>query len=102
MKPADPMAIFQQLFVTDRKQRPAQSCKYRQLVFRPFDGGKRGAQRLDLRAIMKRAATDQQMGNPARFESFDVRPRHVLLVADEAAEQQARSEEHTSELQSRL
>ena len=89
MKTADPMAVFQQLFVADRKQRAAQSGKYRQLVFGPLDSSQSGAQRLDLRAIMKRAAADQQMSNAARFESFDIRPGHVLLVADKAAEQQA-------------
>ncbi len=89
MKTADPMAILQQLFVADRKQRTPQRCKYRQLVFRPLDGGQRGAQGLDLRAIMKRAAAHQQMGNPARFERLDVGPRHVFLEANEPAEQQA-------------
>ena len=38
---------------------------------------------------MKRAAADQQMGDTPRFERFDVGPRHVLLEADETAEQQA-------------
>jgi hypothetical protein len=89
MKTADAMAIFQQLFIADRKQRSAQRRKHRQLVFRPLDGSQCGAQRLDLCAIVKGAAANQQMGNPARFESIDVRPRHVLLVADEPAEQQA-------------
>ena len=89
MKTPGELAILQQLFVADRKQRTAQRCKHRQLVFRPLDGGQRGAQGLDLRAIMKRAAADQQMGNAARFERLDVGPRHVLLEADEAAEQQA-------------
>src|SRR5262245_25941076 len=29
------------------------------------------------------------MGDAARFERLDIRPRHVLLIADEAAKQQA-------------
>ena len=89
MKTPGDLAILQQLLVADRKQRTTQGRKYRQLVFGPLDGGQRGTQGLDLRAIMKRAAADQQMGNAASFERFDVGPRHVLLETDEAAEQQA-------------
>src|SRR5688572_15850642 len=88
MKSPDAMPIFQQIFVADRKQRPAQGCKYRQLVFRPLDSCKRRSQGLDLGAVMKRPAADQQMRDTARFEGFDVRPRHVFLVAGEAAEQE--------------
>src|SRR4029077_2938064 len=89
MKTPGELAILQQLFVADRKQRNAQGCKYGQLVFRPLDGRERRAQGLDLRAIMKRAAANQQMRDAVRFQRFDVGPGHVLLEADEAAEQQA-------------
>ena len=37
---------------------------------------------------MKRAAANEQVRNAARFERLDVAARHVLVVADEPAEQQ--------------
>ena len=86
---ADAMAILEQLLIADREQRTPQRRKHRQLVVGPLDGRQRGAQGLDLCAIVKRPAADQQMGNAARFEGLDVGPRHVLLETDEAAEQQA-------------
>ena len=89
MKTPGQLAIFQQLLVADRKQRTTKGRKYRELVFGPLDGGQRGTQSLDLCAIVKRAAADQQMGNAASFEGFDIGPCHVLLKTDEAAEQEA-------------
>src|ERR1043166_5923541 len=88
MKMTDAIAIFQHLLVANRKQRAPQGCKYRQLIFRPLDGRKGRTQSLDLCAIVKGAAADQQMWNSAGFESLDVGPRHVLLETDKSAEEQ--------------
>src|SRR5262249_40921232 len=52
MKMTDLMAILQKFFVADRKQAPPQGCESRQLIFGPLYSGKRGAQRLDLCAIV--------------------------------------------------
>src|SRR4029077_6858886 len=89
MKTPSDLPILQQLLVADREQRTTQGRKYRQLVFGPLNGGQRGTQGLDLCAIVKRAAADQEMGNAASFEGSDVGSLHVLLKTDEAAEQKA-------------
>ena len=83
------MAILEQLLIPDRKQRPPQRRKHRQLIVWPLDRRERGAQRLDFAAVVKRPAADQQMLDAARFERAHVRPRHVLSEADEPPEQQA-------------
>src|ERR671911_2683734 len=89
MKRAELVAIFEQLFIPNREQRTPQRREHRQLIVGPLDRRKRGAQRFDFAAIMKRTAADEQMRDTARFERSHVRPRHVLSEADEAAEQQA-------------
>ena len=87
---AEPMAILKQLLIADRKQRAPQRRKHRQLIVRPLDGRERGAQRLDFRAIVKRPAAYQQMGNAARLERLDVQAASCPVPeADESAEQQA-------------
>src|SRR5262245_54439176 len=89
MKTPGQLAVLQQLLVADREQRTAQRGKYREFVFGPLDGGQRGAQSLDLCAIVNRPARDQELGNAASFEGVDVGSRHILLKTDEAAEQEA-------------
>ena len=76
---AEAMHPLEQRLVADREQRPAQRREHRQLVVRPLDRGERGADRLDLLAIVKRAAADQHVRDAARLERLDVRPRHVVL-----------------------
>ena len=83
------MRPLEQLLVADREQRAAQRREHRQLVVRPLDRGERGADRLDLLAIVERLAADQQVRDAARLERLDVRPRDVLAEADETPEQDA-------------
>src|ERR1041385_7226116 len=88
MTAAEFIPIFQKLLVIYRKQRAPQCGKNGEFVFRPFNRSKSRADGFDFRAIVKRAAPDEQMRNAARFQSFDIGPCHVLAKADEAAEQQ--------------
>ena len=83
------MAILEQLFIADRKQRPPQRRKHRQLIVWPLDRREGGPQRFDFAAVVKRPAADQQVLDAARFERAHVGPRHVLSEADEPPEQQA-------------
>ena len=83
------LVVLEQFLVADRKQRSAQQRKYRQLIVGPFNRHQRGAQRLDLLAVMERPAADEQVTNAARFERVDVRTRHVGAIAEEATEKQA-------------
>ena len=52
-------------------------------------GGERGAKRLDLGAVVKRSAADEQVRHAARFQRVDVGARDVRLVAHEPPEQDA-------------
>ena len=81
--------IFEQLFFADRKERTVQRRIHRQLVFRPFDGGQRGSNRIHFFALVKRLAANQQVRHAARLERLDVVTRHVVSEMQEAAEQEA-------------
>ena len=89
MESAGDAVVLEQLFVADREQRAAQRREHRQLIVRPLDRHQRGPQRLDLVAIVKRLAADEQVLHAARLERFDVGARDVLAEAHEAAEQDA-------------
>ena len=67
-----PVAILQQLFVTDREERAAERREDGELIVRPFDRRQRRAKRLDLLAAVKRPAADQQVVDAARFERVHV------------------------------
>ena len=66
------MAIGEQRLVVDREQRAAQRREHRQLVVGPLDRRQRGANRLDLLAVVKRLAADEQVRHAARLERVDV------------------------------
>ena len=63
-RPAEGGGPLQQLLVADRKERSAQRREDRQLIVGPLDGSKRGANRLDLFTLVKRAAADETCGSP--------------------------------------
>ena len=79
----------QHLFFADGKEWPSQRREHRQRVVGPLDRGERRPERVDLFALVKGLATDQQVGQPARFERLHVGARHVVLKVDEAPEEQA-------------
>ena len=81
--------VLEQLLVADGEQGTAQRGEDRQLIVRPFDRHQRGAQRLDLVAIVKRLAAHEQVLHAARLERFDVGPRDVFAEAHEAPEENA-------------
>ncbi len=83
------MRPLEQLLVADREERAAQRRKHRQLVVGPLDRRERGAQRLDLLALVERAAADEHVRDAARLERLDVGARDVGLPAHEAPEEQA-------------
>ena len=83
------VAPGQQRTVVEREERAAQRGEHRQLVVGPLDGSERVAERLDLLALVERAAADQHVGQVARLERAHVRPRDVVAQRSEAAEQQA-------------
>src|SRR2546425_744723 len=89
MEAPETMAVVEQLFVADREERSPQRRENGKFVVRPFDRRQRGAQRLDLGAVVKRAAANEQVRNAARFERLHIAAGHVFVVADEPAEQQA-------------
>ena len=60
------------VLVVDREERSLQRREHRQLVVGPFDGGERRANRLDLLAVVERAAADEQVRQPARLDRVDV------------------------------
>ena len=86
---AEMVRPLEQLLVPNRKERSTQRRKHRQLIVRPLDRGERGAQGLDLFALVERAPADQDVRDAARLERLDVGARDVGLPADEAPEQQA-------------
>ena len=49
----------------------------------------RRPQRIDFFAFVKRLAADEQVRHATRFEGFHVAARDVVLIGDEAPEQQA-------------
>ena len=69
--------VGEQHVVAEREQRAAQRAEDRQLVVRPLDRGERGAQRLDLLALVEALAADEQVRQAARLERLHVGPRHV-------------------------
>ena len=79
----------QQLLFGHGEERAAQGREHAQTVVGPLDRGQRGAQRVDLFALVEGLAADEQVRQPPRFERVDVRPRDVVLEVEEAAEQQA-------------
>ena len=81
--------VLEQLFFADREQRTMQRGIDRQLVLGPLDRGQRGANRIDLLALVEGLAADQQVRNAARLERLDVLARDVLAEVQEAPEQQA-------------
>ena len=81
--------LREQLLFAEREERPAQRGEHRQRVVGPLDGGERGPQRVDLLAFVERLAADEQVRHAARLERLDIRSRHVVLVVDETAEQEA-------------
>ncbi len=83
------VVVLEQIVVADGEQRPAQRGIHRQLIVGPLDGQQRRAQRLDLLAVVKGLAADQQVADTARFQCVHVVARHVLAVRQEAAEQDA-------------
>ncbi len=89
VRAAEAVRPLEQLFVADREERSAQRRKHRQLIVGPLDRGERGAHRLDLFALVERAAADEHVRDAARLERLDVGPRDVGLPADEPPEQQA-------------
>ena len=64
---------LEQLLVADREERAAQRREHRQLVVRPLDRGERGADGLDLFALVERLAADEHVRDAARLERLDVR-----------------------------
>ena len=84
----EPMTILDQLLVANRKQRASQRGKHRQFIVGPFDRGERGAQGFDLGSVVERTSSHEQVRNLSGLERFDVQPRHVLVVTDEATKQQ--------------
>src|SRR4029453_18090573 len=63
--------------------------KERQLVLRPREGAKGGAEPLDFSPVVKGASADEQVRDPSRLQRLDVRTRDVAVVADEPSEQHA-------------
>ena len=86
---ADALAVREQRLVAEREERAAQRAVDRELVVRPLDRGERGAQALDLLALVERLAADQHVRDAARLERLDVRLRDVGAALREAPEQQA-------------
>ena len=87
MKRAEPLPEVEKLFVVDREQRSLQRREHRQLIVRPFDGCERGADGFNFLPSVERLAADQQVRNPTGLDGFDVRARHVSVVARETPEQ---------------
>ena len=83
------MRPLEQRLVADREERSSERREHRQLVVRPFDRRKRGANGLHLFALVERLAADQHVRDPARLERLDVRAGDVVLPADETPEQEA-------------
>ena len=77
MEPLELVAILQQLFIPDGKERPVQGRKHRQFVIGPLDRQERGAHGLDLFPGVKRSSAHQQVRDPARLERLDVRPGDI-------------------------
>ena len=65
MQPADFVTEAQQQVVGEREQRTFERGEERQLVFRPLDGGQRGAQRFHFLAIVERFRPNQQVRDVA-------------------------------------
>src|SRR5690242_17987512 len=89
MKSASEMVVLEQVLVADREERTSQRGEHRQLIVWPFDRGQGRAQGFDLLAIVKRLAADEQVLHSARVERIDVWARHVVAVAEKAAEENA-------------
>src|SRR6266545_2742081 len=89
MKPSAKVMVFEQLLVADAEERSTQRGKHGELIVGPLDGHQRGAQRLDLVAVVERLPADEQVLDATRFERLDVRAGDVLAVADKAPEQDA-------------
>src|SRR5712692_7439680 len=85
MQAADRFAKLEQRAVGERKQRTAQRRKDREFVVGPLDRGERIAQRLDLLAFIKRAASHQHVRYMTRLERTQIRPRDVAAIGVEAA-----------------
>ncbi len=81
--------ILEQVRVANREKRPAQRREHRELIVRPLDRHQRGAERLNLFAVVKRLAAHEQVVDTARLERFDVLARDVLTETHEPAEQDA-------------
>ena len=89
MKSAMTFVPVEQILVSDREQRAAQRREHRQLVVRPLDRRQRGADGLDLLALVEALPADEDMRNPAGIQRVHVRPRDVVSERDEAPEQHA-------------
>ena len=79
---------LEQLLIPNREERSTQRRKHRQLIVRPLDRGKGGANGLDFLALMERAPADEHVRDAARLERLDVRARDVGLPAHETPEQE--------------
>ncbi len=83
--------------VAEREQRPAQRGEDGEIVLGSLDGRERVADRLDLLALVERAAADQHVWEVACFEGADVVARHVATEGPETPEEEtdvARVERH--------
>ena len=89
MQPSDFMMEAQQQVVGDGEQRAFQSSENGQLVFRPFNGSKRGTQRFHFLAAMKRFRSNQQVRNFTRFQAANIIASNVFTEVSEPSEQQA-------------
>ncbi len=86
---AEALAKREQRAVAEREERTAQRREHREIVLGSLDRGERVADRLDLLALVERAAADQHVRQLARFQGSDVEPGHVAPVGTEAAEEDA-------------
>ena len=89
MQRAGRCAEREQRVVGEREERAAQRGEHRQLVVGPLDRGERVAQRLDLLALVERAAADQDVRRGGAPRARARRPRDVAAEGAEAPEEQA-------------
>src|SRR5579875_518880 len=72
IKPAVSASKSQQGVVEDGKQSAFQQREHTELVFRPFDGAKSGAQSSNLFALVERFGADEHVSDTAPFERANV------------------------------
>src|ERR1700683_2563204 len=87
MQTANRLVIFEQGRIRNREDRTAQRREYHQLLIGTLDGAQEIADRLDLLALIERAALNEHVRNVTSLECANIWTRNVAAESIEAPKQ---------------